>query len=481
MLEELDIIECYNICLGREPDIDGLRSYKRFNSKEQVLRNLLTSSEFKAKIDSNIFDINLYRLHNPDLTNMSNYELIKHFCKHGLKENRIYSTNSYNYNFYKEYFDSDCNIKFFMDNEIDYPAFNTNQYLNLCKENPEFFMKNLNQYKISEFQNDSYLLIAHDTKGGSPKVLIEIYKYLKLNKKTVFIFFPYYDTTCYIKDAYFYNNDPILLITLINNINPNKIIFNSWNMAFKAMKPILRKYNCIFYSHEFKCHYHNSFIDDDIKLYCVGQNILDEYQTNKCEVHVSPPFFNDWTHINKKCEIDPKDIPLDLNDMKSKIVIGGSGSINDIRKNFKIFKQLAESYQNNSKYIFMWIGGDKETLINNNLIIVEHTENPYKYMKYFDYFLQVSIHEPCAYTNIESLYLGISIVNFTNNIGYIHKELSYEKQKIVILDKGIINIENLTRIINTNCIIKKNVKQLNISKTYVIENFSNPKIDFLSI
>ena len=480
MLDESDIIDCYNICLGREPDIDGIRSYKNYKSKEQVLRNLLTSNEFKSKTDSNIFDITIYRLHNPDLYNMSNFELIKHFCKHGLKENRIYSTNSYNYNFYKEYFDSDCNIKYFIDNEIDYPAFNTNKYLSMCNENPEYFIENSNKYKISEFQNDSYLLISHDTKGGSPKVLLEIYKYLKRNNKNVYIFFPYYDKSCYIETAYFYNNDPILLITLINSINPSKIIFNSWNMAFKAMKPILKKYNCIFYSHEFKCHYHNSFIDDDIKLYCVGHKIQDEYQTNKCEVHVSPPFYIDWTHIDNKYIEDTKNITDNLIEIKSKIIIGGSGSIKDIRKNFEVFKKVAKSYQTNDKYMFMWIGGE-ETIVEKNLIIIKHTQNPYKYMKYFDYFLQVSLQEPCAYTNIESLYLGIPIVNFTRNVGYIHKELKYENHKLVILDNGLINVENLTYIINSNFICKKHDKYISVCKNYVNELFSLPKIDFLSI
>ena len=59
MLDESDIIECYNICLGREPDIDGIKSYKNYRSKEQVLRNLLNSNEFKWSFLESFFGLSI--------------------------------------------------------------------------------------------------------------------------------------------------------------------------------------------------------------------------------------------------------------------------------------------------------------------------------------------------------------------------------------------------------------------------------------
>ena len=97
--------------------------------------------------------------------------------------------------------------------------------------------------------------------------------------------------------------------------------------------------------------------------------------------------------IGKKLKIDNKKI------------IGMVGT-QTFRKGYDLFLELA---QKNKEYYFCWVGCDIQNEIeyNDNLILIKFTQNPYIYIKQFDYFLCTSREDVFGLILLESLYLKI--------------------------------------------------------------------------
>ena len=457
---------CYNIAFGRNVDNDGF-NYFKYSDEPTILRHLIQSSEFK--IHSNInFDI--YSDFNKDLQKMSREELIEHFVSHGYKEDRIYNTTSFNVSKLKSYYNTKNAFNYMKKHSLSYPFLNTEKYIQDCIESREEVTSDISKYFIKTF-----LLISHDTTGGAPKVLLQIKKYLENTfGLKCYILFPKYSQTCHTTNCIYYHNDPFLLLNIINTINPYHIIVNSWNCSFNILKSIITKYKFSFYSHEFRCHYDSNLLDENIKLYCVGEIIKKEYDLNLCEVKICHPFYLNWDKIDRLAHEDSELLDKYISVLKNKIVIGGSGAVHDSRKNFSLFQKVCEMFEQSEQFIFMWIGGDKKTYNNNNLITIEHTQNPFKFMKHFDYYLQLSTLEPCAYVNVECLYLGVSIINFTKNIGHIHDSIPDDK---VINSNETMNLKNVCNVVNNNCVSKKTL-DFTESRKYVKKFFSKPAMNF---
>ena len=161
---------------------------------------------------------------------------------------------------------------------------------------------------------------------------------------------------------------------------------------------------------------------------------------------------------------------------KDKPFIGMSGILSE-RKNYKLFIQCAKAFPN---YNFVWIGGEDEGNEFTGLANLYHiadTENPYKYFSMLDYFMLVSVHDPCPYVVIESLYLNKKTIMFRDNI-YTHhtdpsiKDLAYEYP-------GPVNLQTASEVLSTLPTLFPNVAT-DCGKRYILERYSRPSDQLLA-
>lgn len=94
--------------------------------------------------------------------------------------------------------------------------------------------------------------------------------------------------------------------------------------------------------------------------------------------------------------------------INNKKIIGMVGHTSH-RKGYDIFISLSKIFK---EYTFCWVGCniDKNIEINDNLILIKYTDNPYAYMKQFDYMLTTSREDIFGLIIIESLYLNIQTI-----------------------------------------------------------------------
>jgi len=377
------------------------------------------------------FDPNIYRIINPDVYNLKDDELKKHYLIYGVREKRKY--------------------KF---------SINKKSKSKCCP-----------------------LFINHEISlTGGPIFLYDFVSYLKNNNivKNPIIAEPYENDlfdNYEIQKVYHYN-DPEKLLEIIKNINPVFIYSNSLNIYYKYINKFID------YWHKTYFHFHEtlSFVDNNIiskikneKIFVVADRIKKEFETIGCtNIEVFPPF------ISQEKTFHIKNLSSKLKEkINDKITIGMSGNVCD-RKNFHLFYQLAK---NCPQYNFVWIGGDEDWMGSflymyryepeslDNFKHIPHTDNPYFYFKNLDYFFLTSKNDPCPIVVLENLLINNRIITIKDNIFYQHNKLE--------LKENLIEIEN-----NEETKIIETFKSLNLTKytkntigeKYIEKNFFKPKI-----
>lgn len=440
----------YMKILGREADKDGLRSYTTYlkrNTTAQFLRALFDSDEFKTSISPKRFTLTGYRYFNDDIADMTDEELIEHYCAHGYKENRKCAMTFHNTLTMKQVTTA-CYINF-----------DVAKYVQNCSIGDADILMEPVQSAPSV-----YALISHSDIGGAPRVVIEIFKYLKQRNKQVKMFFPF---PCkllneYNKDTIYYQEDQTLLYMLLRHFSPKVILANSWNPAYKCLANFKNDSTIVWYSHEFKQHYNNSILHQtkDSKLYTVCQYISNQYPTS-ITTKVCPPFYSSWQLVMQSSrQTDSMTRALSA---ITKPIVTMSGHTSDVRKNFEYFKKVAHV---NQKYHFLWIGGKETAELSSNLIVIGHTTNPFMYMNTADYFLLTSTLDPCPYVVLESMYLGLHVMVFKDNIGYKHNH-----ETVHVIDRLIHD-----KIYTLPVLIKRSKSAAPSARKYVVDNFSSPQI-----
>jgi hypothetical protein len=125
---------------------------------------------------------------------------------------------------------------------------------------------------------------------------------------------------------------------------------------------------------------------------------------------------------------------------------------NCYRKGYDIFIKLAKKHK---EYMFCWVGCDIKNDIeyHNNIIKIKSNNNPYKYLKQFDYFLCTSREDIFGLVIIESLYLNIPTIIIENTIG-LEKDFVRMGAHLI---RGLYNLESISNFI-TNLSHLKNKK-----------------------
>jgi hypothetical protein len=414
-----------------------------------------------------------YREFNPDLNNLTDDELLKHFNEHCINEKRIYKDKFFD----KEIF---CIINNFDRND---------QQIYLKYSNDIRQQKNniFTEYikKLTKFKNPTILLVNHDNNlYGASHYLYNLFNILKEKYKNFNVLLCEIDYNPILlskyninfRDVLEYQGDPTLLYMLYQYYSPYLIYLNSVNYAISKVIKYIPKNIRILHSHEAYEHYslaketpdfvvsdeiarryrnndiknhhndiknhHNDIKNQNntIKYYKKNQRKIEKFQLkneknlqrfinkdinikkyeNK-EIEIQPPFLTNIDDIIQKSK-EPIDEIKNKNGIfnKNKITIGMCGQITK-RKNYKLFIEVSILYPN---YNFIWIGDNSNVFDNyQNIYHISNTQNPYKYYRQLiDYFMLFSIIDPCPYVILENILLNTNIIVFNPNILYNHND-----------------------------------------------------------
>ena len=164
----------------------------------------------------------------------------------------------------------------------------------------------------------------------------------------------------------------------------------------------------------------------------------------------------------------------------NKKIIGMVGTTT-FRKGYDIFLKLAKIFE---EYTFCWVGCniDEDIKIQDNMIFIKVTDNPYSYMNQFDYFLCTSREDIFGLVILESIYLikptillkkSISSWKIFDSLGVICLDYDYS---LDTFEKIIINLELYDFKININ--VKDIIREkYDISNIEFIINDINILID----
>lgn len=419
------------------------RIYK-LNNQSSNKKSLINSKKILKEYKN--FDPKIYKIINPDLTNMTDEQATNHFIECGIKEHRIYKTD-YSYD----------------------------QILKILTKQQDAIKK-------TNKQLSSIVLINHDSSlTGAPILLRSMYEFI-INKQ--------YFQNVYLIDAYphklfckkqnknwlYHLNDPNILLNILDTINPNLIFSNSLNI-YLYHNNMYQKYlyKTIFSFLEYYKHF-NNFVSKSIqnsikncKIYVPSNSILQEFKSNGFNnLTIFPSYLSDKQYDKTKKYYD---IKKSLKNINSNVTIGMCGSICE-RKNFDLFYFLAE---NMPEINFIWVGAslppEKKPLV--NLTNIQRTDDPYKYINQMDYFLLTSKEDPCPVVILEALALNKKIITLDKNISYQHPS-EYLENYIIIKNHNNDNEVILNKIKNLNLSTDKNNTKKNIN--YVKNNFLIPSI-----
>ena len=412
------------------------------------------------KLPSN-FDVYQYLHFNNDLHNMNNIQLITHYILHGIKEKRKYIDNY----FCKEFF---CKKNKY-ENTTDIYL----KYISDIRQEKNFYFKIYVDNVFFDLSQNYLFLVNHDTNCyGASHYLYLLYNFLKNNLTDINILLCEVNINHTILQKYNidrqnvieYKNDPTLLYLLYEKINPKIIYFNSCNHSIYTISSYIPENKCIYHSHEIKDHY---LLSNKISpTFVVSDRISNLYKSKPL---IQPPIIPSIQHIMNLSNESIEDIKnkfgkIDLN----KINIGMCGQITE-RKNYMLFIEISTYF---SQYNFLWIG-DNSTIFDNysNIYHIKNTLNPYKYFKQIlDYFILFSIADPCPYVVLENLLLETPMITFRDNIYYDHKNEMI--QHIYHEYPSFINKQNVIDSIEQNIKNKKNITTNN-GRKYIETYFTN--------
>jgi hypothetical protein len=451
------------------------QNYIKLNKNE-----IIKDSELKK-----IFDPKIYKQLNPDLLNLSDEELIKHYLNHGIVEKRVFPHNNI--------LPIDFDVKVYKTLHPDLSNFNDRElilhYINHGSKEKRIYK--LATHNDSIYKSFTPVFINHEVSlTGAPIFLHDLVSYFKENN--IFIdpviiepypnqLFSHYDI-----NKYYHFNDIKKLHSMLQQINPLFIYSNSLNLIYHHLDYFKEFfYKTIFHFHESLNNLNVSILQKikDQKIYVVAERIKKDLESVGCsQVSIFPPFVNEQKRavvVNQPRSNKPHITNGFRNLDHAKVVVGMCGTVS-VRKGFSLFYNLA---MHNPNIEFIWIGGDydwkktakelyqREFYDLNNFFHIPHTKNPYPYYNILDYFVLTSTDDPCPIVVLEALLLKTKVICLKNNIFYDHSSCT----DVNLIDNSE---KNETDIIANISLFIKNKKDKNSSHSveYIENKFAKPRI-----
>jgi hypothetical protein len=437
------------------------------NTQKIITENFITDYDF---ISSHYLELN------SDLHNLSHFELIKHYCVHGINENRSTHINDTTINpSHYRLLNPDLNnmdLKKLIDHHNNY-----GKYENRLTHIPNFD-------DLNPIIGNCVIFINHCSElSGAPIFLYDFVLYLQENnmfENILLVDVTYnqkvvekYYNKLKIKPVFYFQNY-CLLRELLNYYNPIFIYSNSANVlnVYPDKFPNKDIIKTIIHYHESIEHVLNinDTILKDNKIFVVAENIQNDYKSkyNLLNLKIFPPFLSK----EKLIEIDNSIINNrngSLNSIFSnnRITFGMCGTP-EYRKGYDIFIKIAI---NMPEHDFVWIGGEYDsTNLLSNFKQICNSKNPFKFITKLDYLLVTSRIDPCPYVILEALYLNVPCIVLDNNIKYNH---TLNNNYFTIKNHNN-DYKNIVKYLRENILLTKN--KFYDSKQYILRNFSSPRI-----
>lgn len=462
-------------------DLMAKNHYENYGYKEGRLHNL----DFLNRLPKQ-FDCFMYTHFNKDLANLTDeLDLKKHYVMFGQKEKR---------RGFDEYFDKTYFMEQYMRvfPQCDRGHLEKNAY-KYSTENIEIVKSSFVQAcadAISVDPSKQYIVLVNHMSGmtGACFYVYTLHNYLtNLYKGTnveILILDAKIDPIILqktkIEPRMFreYHGDANILYMILKKLQPKLIYLNSSNYGYHYVLANFDKKVLLTHSHEMMDHYE---LKDVTQVdYVVSDQIGKQFETAKQYLPKTQPPFLSMNYFLKIGELSKEHMDPIVNLQGSlpsgKPVIGMSGILSE-RKNYKLFIQCAKDFPD---YSFVWVGGDdvdRELEGIENLYHVADTQNPYKYFQRMDYFLLVSIHDPCPYVVIESLYLNKKTIMFRDNIYTHHTDPSI--QSLAYEYPGAVNIQTASEVLRTLPTLFPSTVEEECGRKYILGRYSKPSDELL--
>jgi hypothetical protein len=426
-----------------------------------------------------------YRILNIDLQTLNKTELLNHFKNFGYYEKKpCYIKNKETHKYISEYCDFD--IKFVSSHYLYYnPELSNLTSLELLKH---YNTIGKQQYKTAYDKNLDIDKLIDVTNPIVGKCVIFINSSHELNDETRFL----YEYIIYLQDANIYDNILILDVFLNEDLfyyyNKLKIkpLFHCNN--FVLMRELLDYYNpTIIYANGLNYltlnidkfsqdivtktvfHFHDSMelIPPTIKnlknntIYCTNEKINEHLYNSYglTNTHVFRPF------IRKKSLKEYNCTNLFGN---NNIVFGMVGK-NNYENGYDIFINLVKHLP---QYNFIWVGGgDYDSKFSaDNYIQISYYVDVYKYIKLFDY-LFVTCRNKTPLVVYKALYMNCPCIFLENKMSQNLMTSGYYRIKDHCND-----FNNIIDYIKNDLSLLKKQDQNIKTHEYILENFTNPYI-----
>ena len=457
-------------------DLQAKNHYELYGCKEGRLHDLA----FLHRLPKD-FDCFMYRHFNKDLANLTDdLDLKKHFVFFGQKERRRgfdeYFDKAYFMNQYVQAF-PDCNKA-----DLDARAYEiSTTNINIVKS--EFVQKCIDSLQVDP--SKQYIALVNHMSGltGACFYVYNLHFYLSNKYKDtnieVIVFDKEVDETILkktkIEKSKFveYFGDANILYFMMKKLQPACIYLNSSNYCYQYILENFDMKKILTHSHEIMDHYE---LKDATKVdYVVSDQIAKQFEDKKQYLpKTQPPFLNlkYYLKIGEMSKEPVEPISNSFGPLSSeKQTIGMSGTLTE-RKNNKLFAKCAKAFP---QYNFLWVGGldvDKEMAGIENLYHIPDTDNPYKYFVHFDYFFLTSIHDPCPYVVIESLYLNKRTIMFRDNIYTHHTDQSI--RGLAYEYPGAVSIQTATEVLDMLPTLFPTDTPKDCGKRYILDRYSKP-------
>ena len=467
-----------------------------------IIYGIQEGRKYKAENLPGDFNSRLYKVLNPDLKSLSDLDASNHYATYGINEGRAYKCdipahidiNSDDFSIisllpekfmYEHYRIINPDLKTLSDYDLAMHYISHGH-----AEKRKYYIKDIDKSSKYSSKNAQVIFINHEpTLTGAAIFLYDLVIYLEENKifDMIQIVDAYYSEE--IDKMYFsrlksrpifYLNDTHSLLQIISEIEPIFIYSNSVTMMVRELSSYEEHiYKTFFHFHE---SYENlvPLLKDtkdylsDAKIYVCAQEISN--QLSPWIPNDSIQIFTGFYAPDKLDEIMRKyNEELDLLNMDPKLLsMLTNGKITFcmcgswiMRKGYDIFLEIGRT---NPNYNFIWIGGSVNIEPTDNFFHIPTTENPHKYFKYIDYMLITSRDDPCPLIIFETLYIGIPCIVLDKNVKYTHNIPGLYHS----IPNHLNNPEIISNYINSMD-LTKGTRYQELTQ-YILSNFSSPSI-----
>jgi len=441
-----------------------------------------------------LFNPTHYKILNTTLNTLSKKELVNHFKNFGYHEKKkCYIKNRSVHKYIHEYCDFDIHFfskhyKYFNPELVNLNQIELLKHYNTIGKyqnkksyietiDPDFEKYLVNQNENLEFCNNCIVFINDSTEINDETIfLYEYVIYLQQNniyENTIIFDVVFNEKLLHLYNKLksppvYYCNNLILLRELLDFHNPKFIYSNADNLFLsniqKFTSNIIKR--SIFHFHD-NIVFSNSSIQDlkENIIYCGNEKII-EYISNSYGIK-NAQLFRPFINL-ESFEILEKYQPLNL--FNNDAIRFGMFGIKNYENGYDIFINIVKKMP---QYNFIWIGGEyDEKFSPDNYIQICNYINIYKYIDYVDYFLITNRNSQPRFI-LNALYQNCPCIVLENNMTY-----KIDVPNFFVIENYNYDFNKIIEFLKNNIVLNKKCDQTFQSSQYILDNYTSPIINY---